>query len=479
MSGPTSGGPAEGVERTAIPGLLVVPLAVHRDDRGWFKENWHRQRMTAQGLPDFGPVQHNLAFNVRRGVTRGIHAEPWDKLVSVATGRVFGAWVDLREGATFGTVVHRELDPGSAVFVPRGVGNAYQALEDQTSYSYLVNDHWVAGQDYPMVNPGDAAVGVPWPIPLDEAELSAKDLAAPGLEQVTRFPSGPRVVVLGAGGQLGRALTAAFPGARAVTRAELDVSDADAVAAWSWSDHDVVLNAAAYTAVDAAETPEGRPAAWAANAVAPALLARQALDHRLTVVHYSTDYVFDGAPSGPAGYREDAPVAPLGVYGQSKAAGELALTALPSHFVLRTSWVVGDGANFVRTMAALAARGASPAVVADQVGRLTFATELARATRHLLDRRAAYGTYHVTGAGPEQSWLDVARQVFELCGRAGDDVAATSTEEYGRGKALAPRPTRSTMDLTRIHDTGFVSGDPDDLLSRYVAGLRSNHPQED
>ena len=85
------------VRPTDIPGLLVVDLQVHGDPRGWFKENWQRAKMTALGLPDFGPVQHSVAWNATAGVTRGIHAEPWDKLVSVAHGRVFGAWVDLRE----------------------------------------------------------------------------------------------------------------------------------------------------------------------------------------------------------------------------------------------------------------------------------------------------------------------------------------------------------------------------------------------
>ena len=107
------------VEASSIPGLLVVRIPVHADARGWFKENWQREKMTALGLPDFEPVQNNVSFNASRGTTRGIHTEPWDTLVSVTTGRVFGAWVDMREGATFGTTFTLELDPGVAVFVPR------------------------------------------------------------------------------------------------------------------------------------------------------------------------------------------------------------------------------------------------------------------------------------------------------------------------------------------------------------------------
>jgi len=162
------------VEETPIPGFLRIDLTVHGDNRGWFKENWQREKMLALGLPDFGPVQNNISFNNEVGVTRGIHAEPWDKFVSVATGRVFGAWVDLREGPSFGAVYTCEIDPSVAVFVPRGVGNSYQTLEPNTAYTYLVNDHWSADARYTFLNLADETVNVPWPIALSEAILSDK-----------------------------------------------------------------------------------------------------------------------------------------------------------------------------------------------------------------------------------------------------------------------------------------------------------------
>ena len=177
------------VEATPIPGFLRIDLTVHGDNRGWFKENWQREKMLALGLPDFGPVQNNISFNNEVGVTRGIHAEPWDKFVSVATGRVFGAWVDLREGPSFGAVYTCEIDPSGAVFVPRGVGNAYQTLEPGTAYTYLVNDHWSAEARYTFLNLADETANVPWPIPLTEAILSDKDRAHPRLADVTPFPS--------------------------------------------------------------------------------------------------------------------------------------------------------------------------------------------------------------------------------------------------------------------------------------------------
>ncbi len=454
------------LEATPIPGLLVLRLPVHADARGWFKEGWQRAKMTALGLPDFGPVQHNVSYNARRGATRGIHAEPWDKFVSVATGRAFGAWVDLREGSTFGATFATELDPSVAVFVPRGVGNSYQTLEDGVAYSYLVNDHWRPGPTYPALDLADPDVAIAWPVPLDEAEVSEKDRRNPRLTDVVAMTP-RRPLVLGAGGQVGRALVAALPGAVGVGRDELDVTDAAVIAAWPWHEHDVVLHAAAFTAVDAAETADGRIAAWAANASAPAALARVADEHRLTLVHYSTEYVFDGTADE---YAEDEPLSPLGVYAQSKAAGEVAAGAAARHYVLRTSWVVGEGRNFVRTMRRLAGEGVSPAVVDDQLGRLTFADELVRATRHLLDARAPYGTYHVSNGGPVTSWYEVARRVFELSGRDPADVTAVSTEAYGAGKDLAPRPRRSGFDLTRLRATGFEPEAADAALVRYCAG---------
>ena len=455
---------------TAIDGLLVVELDVRSDSRGWFKENWQRAKMTALGVPDFGPVQNNVSFNTAAGATRGIHAEPWDKFVSLARGRIFGAWVDLRPGAGFGTVFTLELGPETAVFVPRGVGNAFQTLADETAYSYLVNDHWspAAKASYTFLNPADETVAIPWPIPLDQAELSAADRAHPRLADVVPMPP-PRSLVVGAGGQLGRALTAAWPQADAVTRAELDLAAPASVAAFDFSPYKVVVNAAAYTAVDVAETATGRRDAWAVNVVGVTALVRAAREHRSTLVHLSSDYVFDGVE--PVEHVEDEPVSPLGVYGQTKAAGDAVVSTLPQHYVLRTSWVVGAGKNFVATMAALADRGVRPSVVADQYGRLTFASEIARAVDHLLAVSAPYGTYNVSGAGEVTSWADIARTVFEERGRPGSDVTPVTAAEYGAGKALAPRPQHSTLSLDKIRSTGFEPALVADSLSAYLRSL--------
>ena len=454
------------LQTTSIEGLLVLRLPVHGDHRGWFKENWQREKMTVLGLPDFGPVQQNVSYNADVGTTRGLHAEPWDKLVSVTHGRAFGAWVDLRKGSGFGASFTVELTPGTCVFVPRGVANGYQTVEPSTSYSYLVNEHWSAQarEHYTFVNLLDEQVAIPWPLPVDPELLSEADRTHPRLAQVVPFRR-PRPLVIGSEGQFGRALQDVYPEARFVDVDEFDLADPAAVEKIDWSEHDVIINAAAYTAVDGAETADGRRLAWQVNATGVGRLVEVARRHRLTLVHISTDYVFDGTV--PL-HSEDEPFTPLGVYGQSKAAGDMVVSTLPKHYLLRTTWVVGDGNNFVRTMARLADAGVSPQVVDDQLGRPTFTDELARAVRHLLEQRPAYGTYNVTCSGEVISWADLARAVFELRGRSTEDVTPVSTAAYAEGKDLALRPMRSALSLARIEATGFVPGPWPDELRRYL-----------
>jgi dTDP-4-dehydrorhamnose 3,5-epimerase len=455
---------------TTIPGLTLFQLPVHGDNRGWFKENWQREKMTAAGLPDFGPVQNNVSFNDEVGTTRGIHAEPWDKFVSVATGRIFGAWVDLREGPTFGAVFTAELDPSVAIFVPRGVGNSYQTLEPNTAYVYLVNDHWSADaqSQYTFLNLADETAAIEWPIPLADAELSDKDRAHPRLDAVMPMP-GRKTLILGAGGQLGLALQAALPDAMAATRETLDITDPAAVASFPWKQYDTVINAAAYTNVDGAETDEGRADAWRVNVAATAALARVATENRLTLVHVSSDYVFDGSREE---HDELEPFSPLGVYGQTKAAADAIVATVPQHFVVRTSWVVGEGKNFVRTMASLADRGIDPSVVDDQVGRLSFTDDIAAAIVHLLSSQqsgASYGTYNVSNSGDAVSWAEIAQAVFLAGGHDSARVSGVSTAEYFAGKVAAPRPLHSALALEKLLSTGFEPRDWRVALSSYLA----------
>lgn len=172
------------VEEASIPGFYVVKLPVHGDNRGWFKENYQKEKMEALGLPSFEIVQNNISFNIETGVTRGLHAEPWDKFISTAKGAVYGAWVDLRKGNSFGTIFTIELNPGTAVYVPRGVANGYQTLEDNVVYTYLVNAHWSPEANYTFVNLFDPELNIDWPIPQEKAIVSEKDAGHPYLRDV-------------------------------------------------------------------------------------------------------------------------------------------------------------------------------------------------------------------------------------------------------------------------------------------------------
>lgn len=172
---------------TAIAGLIVFDVSRVGDDRGWFQEKYQKEKLVAEGLPvDFTVVQYSLAFN-RRGATRGLHAEPWDKYVSVADGRVFVAYADLRAGEGFGRTVTLELDGEHAVFVPRGVGNSYQCLSETCLYLYGVNAHWseAAYASSAFVNLADPDLDIAWPIPLAEAVISDRDRAHPFLRALT------------------------------------------------------------------------------------------------------------------------------------------------------------------------------------------------------------------------------------------------------------------------------------------------------
>jgi dTDP-4-dehydrorhamnose 3,5-epimerase len=274
------------------------------------------------------------------------------------------------------------------------------------------------------------------------------------------------IFIVGANGQLGTALRGQYPGAQFADIDELDITKRESVDAFDWSGIKIILNAAAFTNVDGAETPEGRVATWNVNASAVANLARVAREHDMALLHISSDYVFDGTNEP---HMEDELFSPLSVYGASKAAGDLVVSQLEKHYILRTTWLIGEGRNFVRTMLELGAKGISPTVVDDQIGRLTFTSELIRAIDHLLIHNAPYGTYNTTNDGPLASWAEITRNIFELAGYTSLSVTGTTTAEYFAGKeGIAPRPLGSNMSLEKLHAVGFESTDWQEELKAYV-----------
>ena len=285
--------------------------------------------------------------------------------------------------------------------------------------------------------------------------------------------SAQRLLLLGANGQLGHQLAVSLQQlgeVKALTRAEVDLANPVALREVlgriaKTFQPTVIVNAAAYTAVDKAQTET--ELAHAVNVASPAVLAELAKTWSATLVHYSTDYVFDGSGTQP--WQETDTTNPLSVYGQTKRDGELAITALcPKHLILRTSWVVGThGGNFLKTMLRLAAERDALRVVADQIGAPTSTELLADVTVKLLqamadaaDNDARWGIYHVAAAG-EVSWHGYAQHVITGAWRRGaqlkaspESVTPITTAEY---PVPAPRPLNSRLNTHKLQTTfGFA-----------------------
>ena len=258
------------------------------------------------------------------------------------------------------------------------------------------------------------------------------------------------IAVLGARGQLGSAFCRLLgAAAAAVTRAELDLTDLEAIVPWVKTHRpEVIVNCAAYTAVDAAE--EDKATARRVNAEAVGVLAEAARNEGARLVTFSTDYVFDGTKPEP--YVESDPPRPLSVYGRTKAEGErLALEANPEALVVRTSWVLsGTHPNFAATMLRLIRRG-PVRVVEDQKGRPTIVDDLAEATMACLDAGVA-GIVHLTNQG-ETTWYGLAKEVAAIAGLDPDRVSPCTTLEYPRP---APRPANSVLDSERLAGFGVA-----------------------
>jgi len=265
-----------------------------------------------------------------------------------------------------------------------------------------------------------------------------------------------KLLVLGAGGQVGHELCRlAWPAGctlAAFDRGGVDIARRDGVAAAVARERpDIVINAAAYTAVDRAEIQTDQ--AWAGNCTGPLNLAACCAEAAIPLIHLSTDYVFDGSKSGA--YVEDDPVKPLGAYGQSKEAGDRAVREMLSqHVILRTAWVYSaHGHNFVRTMLRLAAERPVLRVVADQIGSPTSAADIAAAIAAVVTQITAgktnWGTYHFAGGGAV-SWHGFAEAIFEEAAPwrgPAPRVEAISTADY---PTPARRPANSVLDCCRI-----------------------------
>lgn len=262
-----------------------------------------------------------------------------------------------------------------------------------------------------------------------------------------------KILITGANGMLGQDVARAFRGAgHQVTQTDLpevDITDPASCAA-AVAGHDWVVNTAAYTAVDDAESNEGL--AFLVNAVGPAVLARATRAAGARMVHVSTDYVFAGDASSP--YAEDAPLAPRSAYGRTKAAGEWAVRAeCPEAVIVRTAWLYGPGGpNFVKTMARLAGERETVSVVDDQRGQPTATADLARYITEVVATGAPAGVYHGTCEG-ETTWFGFTRAIFEDLGLDPARVLPTTSDAFVRP---APRPAYSVLGHERSDQVGVA-----------------------
>lgn len=260
-----------------------------------------------------------------------------------------------------------------------------------------------------------------------------------------------RWLVVGANGMLGQDLTALLAergrDVSAADRSTVDITDANATAGIAHG-YDVVINCAAYTAVDAAESDEAT--AFAVNGVGAANVARAAHAAGARVVHISTDYVFDGSATDP--YAEDAPADPRSAYGRTKAAGEWAVRAeAPDHLVVRTAWLYGaHGACFPKTIVRVLRERGAIDVVTDQLGQPTWTVDLADLVVRLVEAQAPAGTYHGTSSG-RTSWHGFASAAVASAGLDAAAVGRTSSAQFVRP---APRPAFSVLGHDALRAAG-------------------------
>lgn len=311
---------------------------------------------------------------------------------------------------------------------------------------------------------------------------------------MTNFLTKPLII---GNGQLGQGLKNQYPNADILSYPELDLASRDSIMAVDFTKYSVIINAAAWTRVDAAERPELLKRVEAINTDGPALLAECAKKCNLPLVHISSDYVFDGNKTN---HNENEPFSPLSIYGKTKAAGDAKIqeAAPDRYWVLRSSWVIGKGVsgargkgtNFVKIMAGLARKGISPNVVNDQSGRETYVDELVRAIDFILKNEPENGVYNVTNSGKVSSLADITKYIFTKLGRNSDDVTGVSTDEYYGAQGfqktatnyirkntddtidyVALRPKNSDLDLTKIHALGFQSEDYFKKIDQYLKEL--------
>ena len=280
-----------------------------------------------------------------------------------------------------------------------------------------------------------------------------------------------KILITGANGLLGHELSSILKDHTLIllSHSQLDISDPESVNKQiDSSSPDIIINSAAYTQVDACET--NYDLAFKSNAIGPKNLAIKCKQLGIPLIHISTDYVFEGNKKKNSPLVEDDKLGPKTVYGKTKLEGEkMVQENCQKYFILRTAWLYGEGKNFVKTMLSLSKKNKELKVVNDQIGSPTYAKDLAKAIKEIIEKKSdKYGIYHVTNKG-EVSWYEFAKKIFEIK-NIEIKVNPCTSEEFPRP---APRPHYSVLSNQKWIDAGFTPmRDYEEALNEYLNSLK-------
>jgi dTDP-4-dehydrorhamnose reductase/dTDP-4-dehydrorhamnose 3,5-epimerase len=460
------------VTKTKFKGLLVIETDVYGDNRGWFTENYTKNKFVKNGI-DIDFVQDNQSYSAQKGTLRGIHFQTnpksQNKLIRCTRGTIVDTVVDLRKGSdTYKQWFSIELSAENKkqLCMPKGFGHAFLTITDDVEVQYKVDEYYSKENDR-SIRFDDPEIEVKWGI--DNPILSEKDSNAPFLKD-SDVAFSIKVLVTGVKGQLGydvlKKLNELGIENLGVGRDDFDIINKKQTEEFIVNYRpDVVVHCAAYTDVDKAE--EDKEKCYAVNVEGTRNIAEVCKGIDAKMVYISTDYVFDGEGQEP--HLEDKDTDSVNYYGYSKEQGENAVRELiEKHFIIRTSWIYGkNGNNFVKTMVKLAQSRDELNVINDQIGAPTYTPDLAALICDML-KTIKYGTYH--GVNEDYcSWYDFAIKIFKKAGIE-MKVNPIPTSEY---PTKAKRPLNSRLSKRNLDENGFNRLPKwEDALERYFIEIQ-------
>ncbi len=466
------------INKTFIEGLIVLEPKIFEDHRGNFYESYSQKSIQNCDL-SFNFVQDNESYNKQKGTIRGIHLQIGQmaqaKLIRVTHGSIYGVGVDLRKNSPtykkyFSIVLSSENH--KQILIPRGCGWGFQTLEDDTTVCYKLDNFYSSEHERGVIY-NDPELNIPWPIQ-DNIIISDKDLKQKKVENLINT-----ILVTGASGQLAydvqKALNKTNYHVISASKEELNICHYDEVIEYvSRYNPDVIINCAAYTNVDKAET-ENQDLCYDINVNGTRNLLEASRKVDAKFVYISSDYVFDGTKKDLYDDRDLS--IPKNHYGLTKLLGEEVTRSYHKHFIIRTSWLFGIGGNnFVKSMLNLAKRQDEVSVVDDQIGSPTYTVDLANTIVKMIETNY-YGSYNVTNSG-YCSWNEFAQYIFNTF-NLNMKVKKISTIDYQKktgGKVN--RPLNSKLDKKALKKYFAPLPDWQDALLRFKVELETKEKSE-